>query len=324
MLIARPAQSPARTVDPASAHVDGSEPAIWFDLFDPTEDESRLAGQLTGLRIPTRVDLDEIESSSRLFREEDSLHLSTPLVRRRDGVSSIVPLGVVLSERFIVTIRFADYPAIESYGRAVTASKTPLSASSLLIGLLEAVVDRLADALEMVANELEAASSQVFRTGTQDRSKRVDQRLRDLLRGVGRQGDSVSLLRDSMLGLRRLVHFVEPAPELRLPPDLGGRLATIDRDLQSLAEFGAHLTEKTQFLLDATLGLINIEQNNGIRILTVVSLIGIPPTLIASIYGMNFKDIPELSWSFGYWYALGLMLASVVLPLAWFRRVGWI
>jgi magnesium transporter len=176
----------------------------------------------------------------------------------------------------------------------------------------------------MVGAELEAVSAGIFRGGSGEQSKRADQRLRALLRGIGRQGDTVSLLRDSMLGLRRLVTFVESAPELHFDAALRTRLGVLGRDLQSLSEFDGQITDKVQFLLDATLGLINIEQNNGIRILTVVSLIGIPPTLIASIYGMNFKNIPELNWSFGYWYALALMVASVALPLAWFRRVGWI
>ena len=322
MLIARPARAPARTLD-LSTSID-AEKSVWFALFDPTPDEQAAAAKLTGLRIPTRADLQQIESSNRLFREDGHLYLTTPLVRRREGASAIMPLGLVVSQHVLITIRYADYPSIEAYGQTVERSPAPLAPPDLLVGLLEAIVGRLADVLEIVGAELDGLSARVFRTNPQERSKRADQRMRDLLRDVGRQGDSVSLIRDSMLGLRRLILFSEQAPELQTASPLDAHWATMTHDLQSLAEFGSHLTEKTQFLLDATLGLINVEQNNGIRILTVISLMGIPPTLIASIYGMNFKDIPELSWSFGYWYALTLMFATAVLPLVWFRRVGWI
>ncbi len=321
MLIARATgQAPRGLVEAGHAMI---ETPIWLDLFLPTDQDAATASEITGLRIPSRADLDEIESSSRLFREGTTLYLSTPLVRRQDGVSAITPLGLIVSAQYLVSIRYADYPAIENYGKLVACASDDRGVAGLLIGLLEAIVDRIADVLEIVGAELDQMSRGVFRSGSHDHSKDADRRLRKLLKDIGRQGDSVSMLRDSMLGLRRLVLFVEAALGSD-DPDHKGRLETLGRDLQSLAEYDGQLTEKVHFLLDATLGLINVEQNTGIRILTVVSLIGIPPTLIASIYGMNFKDIPELNWAFGYWYALGLMLASVVAPLAWFRRAGWI
>ena len=322
MLTARPAGSAARLLDADSPEADAGG-AVWLDLFNPSQDESALAGRLTGLSIPTRADLDEIESSSRLYRDNGALYLSTPLARLRDGGCSTAPLGLVVDTHFLVTIRFSDYPALESYGRTMETQTAPLDAASLLLGLVEAIVDRLADLLEIVGGQLDRLSGTIFGAEPSGRRKQMDRVLRDVLRDVGRQGDAVSRLRESMLGLQRLVLFVQHTGELNAG-NQDERLATLAADLRSLTEFDGQVAEKVQFLLDATLGLINVEQNNGIRILTVVSLIGIPPTLIASIYGMNFKDIPELSWSFGYWYALGLMLLSVLVPLAWFKRVGWI
>ncbi len=323
MLIARPAQAaPIALGDADDPSAIGR--AAWLDLFDPTDAEAATVARITGLRIPSRADLDEIETSSRLFREATTLHLSTPLVHRQTTASGITPLGLVVSETYLITVRFADFAPIESFGRAVAAAGEPLGPYALLTGLLEAIVDRIADVLETVGAEIDRTSTGIFRSDAHDRGKGADKRLRALLKGIGLQGDTVSMLRDSIMGLRRLSLFVENALEPDAYREVGSRLGTIGRDLQSLSEYDGQLTEKVHFLLDATLGLINVEQNNGIRILTVVSLIGIPPTLIASIYGMNFKDIPELGWSFGYWYALGLMLASVALPLAWFRRAGWV
>ena len=322
MLTARPTGSAARLLE-AGRPEDSVAGAVWFDLLNPTPDEEALAGRITGLPIPTRADLDEIESSSRLYREDGALFLSTPLARLHDGHCSTVPFGLVVSKEFLVTVRFSDYPAIEAYARGLEKAAAPLDARALMVGLLEAIVDRLADLLEVIGGELDRLSTTVFRAETMQKRSRADQTLREVLRDVGRQGDAVSRLRDSMLGLQRLAVFVQHAEEVA-EPGLQQRMATLAADLRSLTEYDAQVSNKVQFLLDATLGLINVEQNNGIRILTVVSLIGIPPTLIASIYGMNFKDIPELNWSFGYWYALTLMAVSIIVPLAWFRRLGWI
>jgi magnesium transporter len=324
MLIARPAEAQPTTLDLSTGHVVAPQGTVWFDLIDPTDVEHAYVQKVCGVRVPSRSDLDEIESSSRSYRENGTLYLSTPLLRREGGQAFASPLGIVVSEHVLVTIRYAEYPSFDTYAGAVAVERSPLQPDTLLVGLLEVIVDRLADVLEIVGAHLDEVSTRIFHTDEQDRSKRADERLRGLLKGIGRQGDTVSLLRSSLLGLSRMVLFVDGTLGTGSDKTLHARLKTIGRDLQSLTEYDSQITSKVQFLLDATLGLINIEQNNGIRILTVVSLIGIPPTLIASIYGMNFKNIPELSWSFGYWYALLLMLASVVLPLAWFRRLGWI
>ncbi len=322
MLTARPAGSAARLLD-AGRPEDSVAGAVWFDLLNPTADEEALAARITGLTVPTRADLDEIESSSRLYRDDGALYLSTPLARLHDGDCSTIPMGLVVSDKFLVSVRFSDYPAIEAYARGMEKAAEPLDAHALMVGLLEAIVDRLADLLEIIGGQLDRVSVTVFRADALEKRRRADRTLRELLHDIGRQGDAVSRLRDTMLGLQRLVLFVQHAEEVR-GQALHDRVATLAADLKSLTEFDGQVNDKVHFLLDATLGLINVEQNNGIRILTVVSLIGIPPTLIASIYGMNFKDIPELSWSFGYWYALILMAVSVLVPLAWFKRVGWI
>ena len=324
MLIARPNKGQAATLDMSGAAVSAPEGTVWFDLIEPSDAERAYLQTLIGVRVPSRSDLDEIESSSRSYRENETLYLSTPLLRRQDGQAFSSPLGIIVAKDSLVTIRYAEYPSFTTYAGSVALEPARVQPGELLVGLLEVIVDRLADVLEIVGGQLDEVSTRIFHTDEHDKSRQADQRLRGLLKSIGRQGDTVSVLRTSLLGLSRMVLFVDHAFDTGGETALCARLRTIGRDLQSLTEYDSQITSKVQFLLDATLGLINVEQNNGIRILTVVSLVGIPPTLIASIYGMNFKDIPELSWSFGYWYALALMVASVVLPLAWFRRVGWI
>ena len=324
MLIARPNGAQAATLEVSGGAVSAPEGTVWFDLIEPTDAERAYLQTLVGVRVPSRSDLDEIESSSRSYRENETLYLSTPLLRRQDGQAFSSPLGIVVAKEALVTIRYAEYPSFTTFAGSTALEPARVQPGELLIGLLEVIVDRLADVLEIVGGQLDEVSTRIFHTDEHDKSRQADQRLRGLLKSIGRQGDTVSVLRTSLLGLSRMVLFVDHAFDTGGETVLCARLRTIGRDLQSLTEYDSQITSKVQFLLDATLGLINVEQNNGIRILTVVSLVGIPPTLIASIYGMNFKDIPELSWSFGYWYALALMVASVVLPLAWFRRVGWI
>ena len=148
--------------------------------------------------------------------------------------------------------------------------------------------------------------------------------MRGTLSAVGNAGERVSNIRDALLGIRRIAPYVHDTAADWFPQQLLPRLDTVRRDVMSLSDYDTQLTEKVQFLLDATLGFINIEQNNGIKVLTVVTIVGIPPTLIASMYGMNFKNIPEYDWSFGYQWGLMLIVLSAVLPLIWFKIKGWV
>jgi magnesium transporter len=144
-----------------------------------------------------------------------------------------------------------------------------------------------------------------------------------VLRRVGRCGDLASKIRDSLLGIGRIVPYVSSMGADWLPGEVKPHLRTLHQDIVSLTDYDHHLTNKVQLLLDATLGLINVEQNDIIKVLTIVSVVGVPPTLVASMYGMNFKHMPELDWAWGYPYGLALILLSAVLPVAWFKWRGW-
>ena len=144
-----------------------------------------------------------------------------------------------------------------------------------------------------------------------------------MLKTIGRDGDLLSKVSESMLGLTRIVQYMLVKGQGEITPELKARLDTVNQDVKSLHDFQDHLTNKSQFLLDTVLGLANIEQNNVFRVLTVVSVVGIPPTFIASMYGMNFKEMPELNWHYGYAYGLTLIFLSAVIPAAWFKVKGW-
>ncbi|MBS1014862.1 magnesium transporter CorA family protein [Acetobacter persici] len=235
-----------------------------------------------------------------------------------------------------------------------TLVPAPIGPGEVLVALIETIVDRLADILESVGMLLDKLSRDIFkRRQNKPAVRSIAAWQRELLERVGSSGDLCSRVRDTLLGLERITIFLSeskkdgmaPASGLpvtsrrfeagvtTLPTDnapyalsgaLRSRMATANRDLSSLSDYVSQAASKVEFLLDATLGFISIEQNGVMKVLTVVSFIGVAPTLIAGVYGMNFKDIPELNWSFGYWYSLGLMAASVALPLLWFWRKGWL
>lgn len=328
MLLLNPGTAPRRAMTPVAEPAAEQDGAVWIDLLSPTEAERAEAERVTGLRVPSEAELSEVESSSRLLADGDTLYLSTPMsYRTAEGVSMTTPLGFVLSPRHMLTVRFAQLPVFDVFA-ARFAQPGPASHSSVaaFVGLLEAVVDRLADVLEWVGRELDSISKRVFRaeTGHQRNASRVDAELRATLRSIGRLGDTVSNLRDSLVGVNRIVHYVADIASAWIPKDLRPRFKTLWKDVASLADYDAQLNNKVQFLLDATLGFINIEQANGIKVLTVVSVVGVPPTLVASIYGMNYQNMPELAWQYGYLYGLIVIALSAILPLAWFKWRGWV
>jgi magnesium transporter len=315
---------------PPAAGAPAREAGVWIDLFDPTAEEVEKVGAQTGLRIPSRAALSEVETSSRLRRLKGGLSLSTPMITFEHADSQLLPLGFLLTRDHLVTVRFHELRAFTGARKRLDEGEGGDPGEILLL-ILEELVDSLADALEEMAADLDSLSGRIFdfdvrgpnaRRMEEPPPRRRDLALRRILRGISRRGKVLGKVRASLLGLERIVPFVANACEgLELADD--GRYETLRRDIESLDEFETRLAENVQFLLDAALGLINIEQNNVFRVLTVVSVVGVPPTLIASIYGMNFKHMPELDWTYGYPYALGLILLSAIVPIVYFRIRGW-
>ena len=300
--------------------------AQWIDLLDPTPDEASRVARETGLAIPTEAEINEIESSSRLATRDGALYLSMPLVSRPDSDPRSVSVGFVLSPDRLITIRFAQSRLFDRFMEQQMKTDAKSGGAHILVALLEAIVDRQADMLEQVKAELETVSHRIFceEMAAASGRKREDAMLRTTLVALGRVGDLVSHVRESQVSAGRIVPYVETAAADWLPKELRPRLHTLRRDIASLNDFDTHLNDKLQFLLDATLGFINIAQNNVMKVLTVVSVAGVPPVLIAGIYGMNFKLMPELEWIWGYPYSLALMALSTIIPLAIFRWRGWL
>ncbi|CAA7617705.1 magnesium transporter CorA family protein [Magnetospirillum sp. UT-4] len=302
--------------------------ALWLDLLAPTPEEEQAVETLLGIDVPTREEMQEIEVSSRLSREGDVFYMTTPVLTNSTGFNpENVAVTFILVRGLLVTVRYATPQAIAGFvGRLERMQPPPASAGELTLGLLEAMVDRMADVLERIALELDGISHRIFHQATPARPRRRTNS-RDLeatLRTIGRGGDLQSKARDTILGLRRIVAFLPTAADTLGVRDAGTRIKTIGRDVQSLSEYADFLNNKIAFLLNATLGMISIQQNNIIKLFSVVAVLFLPPTLVASIYGMNFHFMPELDKAWGYPFALLAMLAAALLPYWIFKRKGWL
>ena len=303
---------------------------VWIDVLNGTASEVEFVERMTGLRVPTREELNEIESSSRLHTERSALYLSAPILFRSDNDDpTATPVGFVLTPTLLVTVRFDELTVFTKSAELVAKpDAVHRSSAGVFVALLEEIVDRLADVLERVGGELDAVSHRIFHDENfktlPRRPAREASELRGILRNVGSNGDLASKIRDTLLSIGRIVPYVLSLAAKWLPSEIVPHLETLRQDIASLNDYDAHLTNKIQLLLDATLGLINIEQNNIIKVLTVVSVVGVPPTLIASMYGMNFRHMPELDWAWGYPYGLALIACSAILPLLWFKLRGWL
>ncbi len=295
--------------------------AVWIDLLQPTAEETTRVQKVTGLRIPTQEQVSEIESSSRLAFENGAFYVSSPLVTvANDGTHALASVGFVLSSRALVTVRFEQVPGFEAAREACKTSGAQ-TAEEAFLRIFEIIVDRSADKLEHAGAQCdELARSAFVRTGGRHA---VASGLSAALRRVGEVAEQASRIRDVLLGLGRIVAYVTESAPPGAPPVNATRLKAIRADIASLTDYEGHLAGKVQFLLDATLGFINIEQNEIVKTLTIASVVGIPPVLVAGIYGMNFRFMPELEWHLGYPLAIGLIVASAMAPIFWFKRRGW-
>jgi magnesium transporter len=308
----------------ADASSGGAKPA-WIDLLNPSADEIARVAADTGIRVPARAALQEIETSSRLRADGQVLSLSMPLALQDEASGFMpVPLGFILAPQLLITVRFSEVHAFADVQENCKID-SGISSSAIFVALIEGIVDFSADKLEKLSSDLALLSARAFDTRLDPTkvTKPASHALRKSLSEVGAAGDHLSRIRESVLGLQRIIAYVSKTAADWLAPELKTRLSTAQQDLSSLVDFESHLSGKTQFLLDAILGFINTEQNEIFKVLTIVSVVGIPPTLIASMYGMNFHNMPELSWRWGYPYGLALIGLSIVLPVLWFKRRGW-
>jgi magnesium transporter len=302
-----------------------TEDASWIDLINPTREEEKKVERALKFDVPTREEQQEIEASSRLYQENGAYFMTaTLLYQSNEGDPKTTPVTFILAGQRLVTVRYAEPRAFSIYVARCNRADTDLkTGSAVLIGLLETIIDRLADFIERLQAEVEGLSHSIFeiKGGAASRQRRFDV----MLRAIGREGEITSKARESAHSFGRLLTFlIHAANERKEVKPLQARIRTAARDVASLTDHATFLSGKIVFLLDATLGMINIQQNDIIKIFSVAAVVFLPPTLIASLYGMNFKHMPELDWWFGYPLAIALMIVAAIVPYMYFKRRGWL
>jgi magnesium transporter len=296
---------------------------VWYDMLEPSREDDRLVERSLGVEIPTRAEQSDIEPSEILYVENGANYMTAHLVAKADtGRAKMAPVTFILTRKALVTVRYDDPRPFSMFvSRSAKIEGGVSSPEAVLAGLAETIIDRAADILQNVDAAIDVVSSEVFDAETQ----RDTARQSTILRTIGLQGDLLSKVRESLLSLERMIMFMQSSthPDQRTV-ELRTRARAIYRDIQTLEEHATFASSKIQFMLDATLGLVNLEQNNIIKLFSVMAVIFMPPTMVASIYGMNFKMMPELEWAYGYPMALSLMLLSGVLPFVFFKWMKWL
>ena len=306
------------------------EDAMWVDLVLPTREEELKVEAFMGIEVPTREEMKDIEPSELLYVEAGARYMTGRVLSKVSDSEEPGLAGItfILRENRLVTVRYEEPQAFRMYAQRAGRStgngpSATMSGESILAGLIEAVIDRAADVLQLQGERIDRLSGKIFEA--QDDPSARNTALQDTLRSLGRHGDLISKQRESLVSMERILLSLSANYRTnKAPRELREDVRSTLRDLQSLEEHATFLSTKIQFLLDATLGLVNLEQNNIIKLFSVMAVVFMPPTLIASIYGMNFKQMPELELPFGYPMAVAMMIIAAILPYAFFRWKKWL
>ncbi len=297
---------------------------VWIDILQPSVEEKALVEAATGIAIPTPEQMREIEPSSRLFQANGALFMTASVLHRSDSAEPETrAMTFVIVSGIMVSIRYSTPLSFETFLNRIRQQPSLVdSAESTLVGLLDAIIDRIADALEFVDVKLNALASTIlaFGSGAAQASKDY----KDELRQIGQNQLRCSKADESLVSLTRVLTFLDANLRQSSGKQIRLRIKSLQRDVQSLLGYEERLSERLEFLLEATLGAINVEQTKIIKLFSVMAVVFLPPTLIASIYGMNFDLMPELHWPYGYVMALVMMVISAILPYAFFKYRGWL
>lgn len=330
ILIHRPAQALTPMGESLERRVLASgepipEDVLWVDMIEPTREEDRLVEAHLNIEIPTREEMADIEPSEILYHENNARYMTARVLCSSDTDNpTLIDVSFILTERALVTVRYGEPRSFSMFmTRAGKPGGCRHQPEAVLDGLIETIIDRAAEILGTVGKRIDRLSQSVFENEKQ--GKRRTASFRAALKSIGRKGDVISNVRESMVSVERLLLFLSASmPRPQKTRGYQAEWRTALRDVQSIEEHATFLSNKIQFLLDATLGLVTIEQNDIIKIFSVMSVIFLPPTLVSSLYGMNFRQMPELEWNLGYPWAIMLMVLAAVVPYLFFRWRRWL
>jgi magnesium transporter len=298
---------------------------VWFDLLNPTPEEDRFVEGTLGISVPTRAEMREIEASSRFYQEGGATYVTAFIVH---NIEAEVPTGstvtFILAGNALVTVRYADPKAFPMFlQRVAKGDASATTGPAVMIGLIETLIERMADLIELIQDRTDVLADAVF--DVSGARRKGERKLEAVLKRTGTQGDTVARAQESATSIERVLHFFNTAAcERNCDAKTLQRIQTAEKDINSLEENMRFLSDRIGFLLTATLGMISNEQNQIIKLFSVMAVMMMPPTLVASVYGMNFEAINEFKWIHGYQWALGLMFVSALVPYLYFRRKRWL
>lgn len=301
-------------------------PVVWVDILDITVDEEQLIEQMFGIDVPTREEMALVELSSRLYVDGNAI-FATATMLSNTGTADIEqnPVTFVLTKGSLLTLRYSDPTSFRLFTSRLGNVVGPhVNGPGVLCMLLETITDRLAEILTQTGHRLDGMTKSLFFDVTEESQKAKQRDLEELMRLIGVNGDLTSKVAESLHSFARMIGFLRQLPIYSAQPEQRAKLTALAADVTALVEHVNFLSNKVAFLLDATLGMLSIQQNAIIKIFSVAAVIFLPPTLVASIYGMNFDVMPELHTRFGYPLALLCMVVSAIVPYAFFRRKGWL
>lgn len=305
---------------PWSEGADVPANVLWVDLLQPSPEEEKMAEALLEIPIPTREEMNEIEVSNRLYEEKGALFMTATMLTKVDsGEPQTHAVTFIVTERQLVTVRYLDTTSFRRFSTQMQkVDAKGMTGPAIFLAMIEAIINRQADILERVERDIDRITRTIFsHREPGERGPSID--YQSILEWIGRCGDITAKIHESLTTFTRVVTFAGHHNQFKGPVH-EPHANSITRDIAGLSDHGNHLAGRVNFLLDATLGMISIEQNGFFRVLSVASLIFMPPTLVAGVYGMNFKLMPELDWHWGYPMALGFMLIAAILPMAYLRQ----
>ncbi len=320
---------------------------VWIDLLEPSIEEERIIERAFKIDTPTREEIDKIEVMSPFYKEGDSYYMTVTAINKPDkDLLEGTAIIFILHPKCLITLRYTKPKAFSYFStRVMRYPQMCTNPDVVLEGLVESIVHSIADVLEKTGNEIDQLLIDVFEKPSDIKARKRARRLigkdkneavaredrpglyyTNIIKRVGRTGNLISKIRESLVSIHRMLIFFGQIDDSRFlsKKEQRARFRNLTREMHSLTEYANFLAQRNSFLLDATLGMINVEQNMIIKVFTVAAAVFLPPTLIASIYGMNFRAMPELSWSFGYPLALLLIILSALLPYYYFKKKGWL
>jgi magnesium transporter len=300
--------------------------SVWVDILNPYEEEIKFVERYFNISLPTKQEMYGLEISNRLYQENENYFMTLfLLVGSETNNPGIEPVTFVSVGNKLVTVRYVDpQPFREFIKRKEKITAQNFDGVDIMISLLENIGERVGDILEKNGHEIDELSRKVFKPTKITSAGKKSTNYELVLKDIGFYGDIIAKSRESLVSISRLVAYVCQNKKFVHDEEEANRLYVLESDIKSLTEHAKFVASKINFSLEATLGMISIQQNSIIKIFTVATMVFLPPTLIASVYGMNFKHLPELNWEHGYLYALTLMFLSALIPLRYFKKKGWL